>query len=107
MPLQKELEASFEKIVLQKPEFNLAYMNLLSNLKQAYTDIEPYARDYYTEIFPRIELLGFAGQLNSTVNALEKNGEAGYNTVKEKVLSSLEELFKEYNATVDQKLLKC
>jgi len=105
---RKELEASFEKIVLQKPEFNLAYMNLLANLKQAYTDIEPYAyaRDYYTEIFPRIELLGFAGQLNSLVNALEKNGEAGYNTAKEKALSSLEELFKEYNANVDQKLFE-
>ena len=60
----------------------MAYINLLKNLKQAYADIEPYAyaRDYYSEIVSRIELLGFAGRLNSLVNAFEKNGEAGYNT---------------------------
>lgn len=105
---RKELEGSFEKIVLQKPEFNLAYMNLLANLKQAYTDIEPYAyaRDYFTEIYPRIEILGVASQLNNLVNAFEKNGETGYNTAKEKALNSLTELFKEYNATVDQKLFE-
>ena len=105
---RRELEASFEKIVLQKPEFNLAYMNLLKDLKQAYADIEPYiyARDYYTEIFPKIEILGFANQLNSLVNAFDKNGEAGYNTAKEKALAALEDLFKEYNANVDQKLFE-
>lgn len=105
---RKEVEASFEKIVMQKPEFNLVYMNLLKDLKQAYSDIEPYAyaRDYYTEIFPKIEILGFANQLNTLVNAFEKNGEAAYNTAREKALNTLEELFKEYNANVDQKLFE-
>ncbi len=105
---RKELEASFEKIVLSKPELNMAYLDLLKNLKQAYTDIEPYAyaRDYYNEITQKIEILGFATQLNSIVNAFEKNGEAGYATTKEKVLTSLEGLFGEYNATVDQKLFE-
>ncbi len=105
---RKEVEASFEKIVMQKPEFNLVYMNLLKDLKQAYSDIEPYAyaRDYYTEIFPKIEILGFANQLNTLVNAFEKNGEAAYNTAREKALNTLEELFKEYNANVDQRLFE-
>lgn len=105
---RKELEANFEKIVLQKPEFNLVYINLLKDLKQAYAAIEPYAyaRDYFTEIFPRIEVFGFANQLNALVNAYEKNGETGYNTAKEKALTTLAELFKEYNAQVDQKLFE-
>ncbi len=105
---RKELEASFEKIVLSKPEMNMAYLDLLKNLKQAYTDIEPYAyaRDYYNEIIQKIEILGFATQLNSLVNAFEKNGEAGFTTTKEKVLTALEALYGEYNATVDQKLFE-
>jgi len=105
---RKEREASFEKIVLSKPELNMAYMDLLKNLKEAYTEIEPYgyARDYYNEITQKIEILGFANQLYSLVSAYENNGETGYNTTKEKVLTSLKELFGEYNATVDQKLFE-
>ena len=105
---RKELEASFEKIVLSKPEMNMAYIDLLKKLKQAYADIEPYgyARDYYNEITQKIEILGFATQLNSVVNAYEKNGEAGYATAKEKVLTALEPLYGEYNTTVDQKLFE-
>jgi hypothetical protein len=102
---RKEYESNFEKIVLSKPEFNLAYIELLKNLKQAYTDIEPYAyaRDYYNEIIPRVELWGIAGDMNSLVTAAAKD-EATYNSTKTKVLAKLEESFKEYNAGVDQKL---
>ncbi|HMI77423.1 MAG TPA: S46 family peptidase, partial [Ferruginibacter sp.] len=83
-------------------------MDLLKNLKEAYTEIEPYgyARDYYNEITQKIEILGFASQLYSLVSAYENNGETGYNTTKENVLTSLKELFGEYNAMVDQKLFE-
>jgi len=105
---RREREASFEKIVLSKPELNMAYMDLLKNLKEAYTEIEPYgyARDYYNEITQKIEILGFANQLYSLASAYENNGETGYNTTKEKVLTSLKDLYGEYNATVDQKLFE-
>ncbi|MGB4845316.1 MAG: S46 family peptidase [Ferruginibacter sp.] len=103
---RKELEASFEKIVMSKPELNVAYMDLLKDLEKAYADIEPYAyaRDYYSEIFPKIELLMFANQLKSVVNAYEKNGEAGYNTAKARVIERLEDQYKDYSAAVDEKL---
>ena len=105
---RKELEGSFEKIVLSKPELNMAYMGVLRDLKKAYTDIEPYAyaRDYYSEISSKIELLGFANQLRGLVNAYEKNGEAGYNSTKQKVVEKLESLYGEYNAKVDEKLFE-
>jgi hypothetical protein len=105
---KKQLEASFEKIVLSRPELNVAYMELLKKLDQAYTEIEPYglARDYYSEIMPKVEVLGVALQLNSLVNAREKNGEAGYNETKQKVMASLKELFGEYNATVDRQVFQ-
>ena len=105
---RKEYESRFEKIVLNRPEYNLAYASLLKKLKQAYADIEPYAyaRDYYTEINSKIELLGFANQLKALVNAYENNGEAGYAAAKPKVIEKLESLYGEYNAKVDQKLFE-
>ncbi len=105
---RKELEDSFEKIVLNKPELNMAYMGILKGLKKAYADIEPYgyARDYYSEIFSKIEILGFANQLKTLVNAYTNNGETGYNTTKPKVIEKLEELYGEYNAKVDEKLFE-
>jgi Peptidase S46 len=104
---RKELESSFEKIVMSKPEFNMAYMDLLKNLKQAYTDIEPYgyARDYYNEIIPKVELWGIAADMNSLLTAYSKD-EATYTKRKTEVLNKLEDSFKEYNTGVDQKLFE-
>lgn len=105
---RRELEASFEKIVLSKPELNMAYVGLLNKLKKAYDDIEPYgyARDYYSEIASKIEILGFANQLKAVVNSYEKNGETGYNTAKAKAIASLEDEYKDYNIDVDKKLFE-
>ncbi len=105
---KKALEASFEKIVLAKPELNMAYVDLLNKLGKAYTDIEPYAyaRDYYNEVTQKIDLFGFAVQLSNLVNAYVKNGEAGFTAAKEKALKSLDGLFGEYNASVDQKIFE-
>ncbi len=102
---RKEYESNFEKIVMSKPEYNVAYIEMLKNLKQAYADIEPYgyARDYFNEIIPRVELWGIAGDMNSLVTAYAKD-EATYTKRKGEVLTKLEESFKEYNAGVDQKL---
>ena len=93
--------------MLSRPEYNLAYIELLKNLKQAYTDIEPYAyaRDYYNEIIPRVELWGIAADMNSLLTAYSKD-EATYTKRKTEVLAKLEESFKEYNAGVDQKLFE-
>jgi hypothetical protein len=104
---RKQYESNFEKIVLSRPEYNLAYIELLKSLKQAYTDIEPYAyaRDYYNEIVPRVELWGIAADMNSLVTAAAKD-EATYTKRKADVLTKLEESFKEYNTSVDQKLFE-
>jgi hypothetical protein len=104
---RQEYESNFEKIVLSKPELNVVYMDLLKNLKKAYLDIEPYgyARDYYNEIIPKVELWGIAADMNSLLTAYSKD-EASYIKRKTEVLTKLEESFKEYNAGVDQKLFE-
>lgn len=104
---KKELEAYFEKIVMLRPEMNMAYLSLLKNLGQAYTDIAPfaYARDYYNEIIPKVELWGIVADMNSLVTAYAKD-ESAYSKRKAEVLTKLEESFREYNAAVDQKLFE-
>ncbi|MFN8243813.1 MAG: S46 family peptidase [Ferruginibacter sp.] len=104
---KKNLESLFEKIVLARPEMNLAYVDLLKKLEQAYRDFKPYgyARDYYNEIIPRTELLTVAAELGSLVTAFEK-GEEAYTKRKTELLGRLEDFFHEYNATVDQQLFE-
>lgn len=103
---KQRLEAAFEKIVLAKPEMNVAYVDLLKNLQKAYADIEYYAlaRDYYNEITSKLELLGFAGQLNNFVAAIKPgNSNAGPN--KTKFLDNIKPLYDEFSAVVDQKMM--
>ena len=102
-----ELESDFQRIVLARPEMNVAYASLIERLQQAYTDIEPYAyaRDYYNEIIPKVELWGIAADMNSLITAYSKD-EATYNARKTEVLAKLEESFKEYSSVVDQKLFE-
>ena len=104
---KQEYEAVFTQRVNANPAWKDKYGNLLTDLSAAYTAIEPYsyARDYFNEIYPRIELLGIAVDLNSLGTALEKD-ETTYNKRKEEVLKKLEETFKEYDVSVDKKMFE-
>jgi Peptidase S46 len=104
---KKELEASFERIVLSQPAMNIGYADLLKKLQQAYTDIEPYAlaRDYYNEIVSKIELFGLAANANSMVTAFQKD-ENTYKKAIEAIDEKLNGSFAEYNAAVDEKLFE-
>ncbi|MGC4099879.1 S46 family peptidase [Ferruginibacter sp.] len=104
---KKELEGSFEKLVLSQPAMNVAYVDLLKKLQQAYTDIEPYgfARDYYNEITTKIELFTIASNANGLVSAFNKD-QAAYKKALPETLEKLDALFAEYNPAVDQKLFE-
>lgn len=104
---KKEQEALFEKIVMAKPEMNMAYMDLLNKLGTAYKEIEPYgyARDYYNEIIPKVEIWGIAADMNLLVTAFAKD-EASYNKRKTELLEKLEGTFQEYNVGVDERLFE-
>ena len=105
--VQKKLdqEANFLKRVNEQAAWKSSYGNLLTDLSAAYAGIEPYtyARDYFNEIVPRIELMGIAADLNSLATAFSKD-EASYSKKKDEVLAKLEETFKEYDAGVDEKM---
>ena len=99
-------ETAFENIVMARPELNLPYIDLVKKLGQAYTDIEPYAyaRDYYNEIVPKIELLSFANQLNNLITTTKNTAE--FTPAKTKLLTTMEGLYNDYNIHVDQKLFE-
>lgn len=107
--VQKKLnyEAVFQQRINANTKWNTEYGSLLKDLSAAYADIEPYAfaRDYFNEIMPRIELMGIAADLGTLAPAYEK-GEADYSKKKDEVLAKLEETFKEYDAAVDKKLFE-
>jgi hypothetical protein len=104
---KRNMETGFEKIVMAKPEMNIAYLDLLKKMGTTYTEISPYgyARDYYNEIIPKVELWGIAADMNSLVTAYAKN-EAEYSKRKAEILTKLEGTFKEYNVDVDHKLFE-
>jgi hypothetical protein len=100
-------ENEFEKIVLANATLNDKYGGLLQKLKDQYAAIEPYgyARDYYNEIMPKIELFAIAGSVNSVATALQKD-DASYKKALAAAIEKLDGLFPEYSAVVDQQLFE-
>ena len=100
-------EMEFTKRVNANPQWKAAYSDLLPKLNEAYAMIEPYAyaRDYYNEVMPRIELMGISADMNSLVNAYAKD-EASYKKRKEELQVKLEETYKEYSMQVDRTLFE-
>ena len=105
---RKAYEAEFLKRVNSNPAWKSLYGNLLNDLNAAYEELKSYgyARDYFTEIMSRVELFTAAAQLNSLLNAYNKNGENGYKQRLEEVKKYLHGFYKNYHAMVDQKLFE-
>lgn len=107
-PGKKELyEAEFTSRINANEAWKNKYGQLLPGLNKAYAELEPYgrARDYYSEIMPRIELFSVASILNSTVTAFEKDASI-FPKAKIQAKEKLEALFKEYDAAVDRKIFE-
>ncbi|MDB5203907.1 MAG: serine protease [Ferruginibacter sp.] len=103
---KKLYEAEFQKRVVANPTWNSQYGTLLADLEKAYTDINAasLARDYYSEIVPKIELFTIISQLNSLAMAYDKDGEKAYQARLPIVKSAVETFVEEYSPVVDKKL---
>lgn len=103
---KKAYEAEFQKRVNAAPKWKEQYGDLLNQLNAAYAQYGPQslARDYYNEVFARIELFGIASQLNRLQNAQERNGENGFAEMLPQVKQQLQAVYAEYNAGVDKRL---
>lgn len=100
---KKAYEAEFQKRVNNNPAWKSSYGTLLNDLETSYKELEPLgrSRDYFNEVFSKIELFAIIGQLNRIAAA---EGSNNYNTTLARAKESLEERYKEYNAEVDEKL---
>lgn len=101
---KKEYEATFQQRVNANEAFRAKYGDLLSKIETTYGKLQPYslARDYYTEIFSKIELNTIASQLYSLVSAYNKEGQAGYDKRLVVVKNFLEDFYGEFHAGVDK-----
>lgn len=104
---KRERERLFAKLVAANPGLQEKYGNLLSGLEEAYAAFRPYgyARDYYNEVVPRIELFTVASALRQLQAAQAKGGEALTKT-KAAVQERINDLFREYSPVVDQRLFE-
>ena len=105
---KKLQEAEFQKRVDANPVLKEKYGTVLQDLNNGYNDIKALGlgRDYYTEIISKIELMTIAAQLNTLVQAFEKNGKSGYEERLITVQNMLEDFLPEFSATVDKKLFE-
>ncbi len=105
---KKLYETEFQKRVTANPQWKTNYGNLLTELETAYADMRSpgLARDYYTEITGRVELLTIAAQLNSLITAYEKDGEKGFAQRLPTVKNILTDLLGEFSPAVDQQLFE-
>uniref|UniRef100_UPI0023F49274 S46 family peptidase n=1 Tax=Flavobacterium filum TaxID=370974 RepID=UPI0023F49274 len=85
------------------------YGNLLSEFEKNYKDIAPYAlsRDYFMEVVMRnTELLSFGYRLVQLENLYNSRGEKAFNDRKENFISAFEEMYKDFNPMVDEKVME-
>ncbi len=100
---KKAYEAEFQKRVNNNTALKSIYGTLLDDLASAYNELEPLgrSRDYFNEVFSKIELFAIIGQLNRIAAA---EGGNNYTTTLDRAKESLEDRYKEYNAAVDEML---
>lgn len=101
-------ETEFQKRIKVNPQWKSKYGTLLQDLGVLYTEFKPYgyARDYFSEIVGRIEMFTVASQLNALVAAWDKDGEKGYQQRLPQAKRAIDNVFDEYNVTVDQRLFE-
>ncbi len=103
---KKAYEAAFLQKVNANARWKEQYGTILDDLNAAHAEFKPYsfARDYQSEVIGRVEIFTLAATINALKNALEKNGEKGMNEALPGIKERLQDMYKEYNPEVDQKL---
>lgn len=106
--IKKDFEKDFMTKVTKAAK-QAEYGHLLSEFETNYKAIAPYAlsRDYFMEVVMRnTELLSFGYRLNQLEQVYNARGEQPFNDRKANLLAGFEELYKDFNATVDEKVME-
>jgi len=107
---KREIEDRFAEWINADRDRNLAYRDALFSISKAYETINKYelATTYNSEAINRgCEIISFSRQLNALAKELgsEKPDQEAINKLKERLKSSAEQYFKNYNAPTDERML--
>jgi hypothetical protein len=106
--VKQKFEKEFQEKVIASGK-QAEYGNLLSDFEQNYAEIKDYAlaRDYYTEVVLRnTEILSFGNRLYQLEQVLNTKGEQAFTDRKNSLIASFEELYKNFNSKVDDKVFE-
>src|SRR5690554_5008813 len=108
LQIKRDFEKEFTSRVNKKGK-QKEYGNLLSDFEKDYKEIENLAVSYevFVETFLRnVELLTTAYRLNQLEQVLNTRGEQSFTDRKNTTITSLEGFYKDFNATVDEKVFE-
>ncbi len=108
LAIKQKFEKEFQDKVTKAGK-QAEYGNLLADFKKNYTEIAPYAlsRDYYTEVVLRnTELLSFGYRLFQLEQVYNSKGEQAFNDRRNNLIAGFEDLYKDFNANVDEKVFE-
>ncbi|MFM2394376.1 MAG: hypothetical protein RLZZ546_2358, partial [Bacteroidota bacterium] len=105
---KQKFEADFIQKVTKAGK-QAEYGTILADFKTNYENIRDYAlaRDYFTEVVQRnTEILSFGYRLYQLEQVYNTKGEQAFNDRKNNLINTLEPLYKDFNANVDEKVFE-
>jgi hypothetical protein len=106
--IKREAEKAFQQKIAKVGK-EKEYGTLLADFDQNYAEIAPYAlaRDYFTEIVLRhTELLSTGYKLYQLEQLYKSKGAQSFTDRKNNLVNDLETFYKDFNATVDEKVFE-
>lgn len=106
--LKREFEKAFQEKIIKAGKEN-EYGTLLADFEKNYAEIAPYAsaRDYFTEVVIRnTELLSVGYKLYQLEQVYKTKGEQSFTDRKNNLITGLNDFYKDFNATVDEKVFE-
>ncbi len=106
--VKQKFEKDFQQKVVKAGK-QAEYGNLLSDFQKNYTDIKDYAvaRDLFTEVALRnTELLSLGYKIYQLEQLHATKGEQAFTDRKNNLINGLGDFYKDFNATVDEKVFE-
>jgi len=106
--VKRDAEKAFQQKIIKAGK-EKEYGTLLADFEKSYNEIAPYAvaRDNFMEIVLRnTELLSTAYKLYQLEQVYNARGEQAFNDRKNNLITGLTDFYKNFNATVDEKVFE-